>query len=128
MDAYERLEAELDPQRTEVEVVLELLTLRVEETLEATRTEVETFQASDHAVRSRRRRGSGNLGGDGVNLDLLRATASRGTRALDGELGQIPFPWPLPVAAICRRDASDAVARTRAPIRCDAARPVPTLG
>lgn len=46
LDPYERLEMELDPALTEIEVVLELLGLKVLDQLKKVATEVPAFEAS----------------------------------------------------------------------------------
>lgn len=46
LDPYEQLEMDLDPQLTEVEVVLELLGRKVLERLKKVTTEVAAFEAS----------------------------------------------------------------------------------
>lgn len=46
LDPYEQLELDLDPELTEIEVVLELLGLKVLERLNKVATEVAAFEAS----------------------------------------------------------------------------------
>lgn len=46
MDPYEKLEADMDPGLTQLEVVLELLILRVEAQLKTTPTVVPPFEVS----------------------------------------------------------------------------------
>ena len=50
LDPYERLETNLDPEMTEVEVVLELLVLQTEARLRNTTTEVAPFEARFHPL------------------------------------------------------------------------------